>query len=145
MFQPDVDVLRWKVRFATSPSGVYEALSTNGGRRKYWAESADETDGVIHYVFLNNIEDKGEVLERVPDKRFVVMYFGSRTVFDLSPDGSGGTDMLVTVDNVPKDERMELCAGWVSWLLAMKAAVDFGVDLRNHDPARTWVQGYADN
>jgi hypothetical protein len=42
-------------------------------------------------------------------------------------------------------ERSELAAGWVSWLLAMKAAVDFSVDLRNHDPDRTWQYGYADN
>jgi len=36
-------------------------------------------------------------------------------------------------------------AGWVSVLMALKAAVDHGVDLRNHDPQRTWDQGYADN
>jgi hypothetical protein len=30
-------------------------------------------------------------------------------------------------------------------LLALKSAADFGVDLRNHDPARTWDQGYAEN
>jgi hypothetical protein len=30
-------------------------------------------------------------------------------------------------------------------LLALKAAADFGVDLRTHDPARTWEQGYAEN
>jgi hypothetical protein len=30
-------------------------------------------------------------------------------------------------------------------LLCMKAAVDHGVDLRNHDEKRSWWQGYADN
>jgi hypothetical protein len=29
--------------------------------------------------------------------------------------------------------------------MAMKAAVDFGVDLRNHDPERTWFDGFANN
>jgi hypothetical protein len=29
--------------------------------------------------------------------------------------------------------------------MAMKAAVDFGVDLRNHDESRAWNSGYADN
>jgi hypothetical protein len=29
-------------------------------------------------------------------------------------------------------------------LLALKAAVDHGIDLRNHDPRRTWDRGYAD-
>lgn len=26
-----------------------------------------------------------------------------------------------------------------------QAAVDYGVDLRNHDESRTWNDGYADN
>jgi hypothetical protein len=30
-------------------------------------------------------------------------------------------------------------------LLALRSAADFGVDLRNHDLARTWDQGYAEN
>jgi hypothetical protein len=33
----------------------------------------------------------------------------------------------------------------VSGLLALKAAVDFGVDLRNHEPELSWAQGFAGN
>lgn len=29
-------------------------------------------------------------------------------------------------------------------LLALKAYVDFGIDLRNRDPARTWDDGFVD-
>jgi hypothetical protein len=29
--------------------------------------------------------------------------------------------------------------------MALKAAADFGVDLRSHDPGRTWDQGFVDN
>jgi hypothetical protein len=46
---------------------------------------------------------------------------------------------------VPAEDRAEVVAGWVSGLLALKAAVDFGVDLRNHDPQRTWDAGFAEN
>ncbi len=38
---------------------------------------------------------------------------------------------------VPEEDRTEVIAGWVSVLMALKAAVDFSVDLRNHDPVRT--------
>lgn len=38
-----------------------------------------------------------------------------------------------------------MTAGWVSVLMAMKAAVDHGVDPRNHDEERPWVRGYADS
>jgi hypothetical protein len=45
---------------------------------------------------------------------------------------------------VPFGERDDNLAGWVTVLLTLKAAADFGVDLRSHDPARTWGQGYVD-
>jgi hypothetical protein len=32
----------------------------------------------------------------------------------------------------------------VSWLLGLKAAADFGVDLRNGSPERAWKQRYVD-
>lgn len=62
----------------------------------------------------------------------------------LQPDGQGGTDLQLTETGVPESETLENLPGWVSVLLALKAAVDFGVDLRNHHPARQWEQGYVD-
>ena len=65
--------------------------------------------------------------------------------FQLDDDGDGGTDLSLVAEVPNESSRMEFAAGWVSVLLAMKAAVDFGVDLRNHDAQRSWSQGYADN
>jgi uncharacterized protein YndB with AHSA1/START domain len=144
-YQSQVGVIEWKLHFSSSPDKVYEALSTNEGRSGYWAESAEEHDGKIHYVFLNGIEDTGEILERVPGKLFSVMYFGWKTTFIISADGNNGTDLKMISEGIPESDKMEISAGWVSWLMAMKACVDFGVDLRNHDSKRTWFDGYADN
>jgi hypothetical protein len=58
---------------------------------------------------------------------------------------AGQTELYLTDENVPPADRSEVIAGWVSVLMALKAAVDFNVDLRNHDPQRTWAQGYAEN
>lgn len=68
-----------------------------------------------------------------------------RLRFGLKSDGAGGTDLHLIATEVPESSRMEMVAGWVSVLMAMKAAVDHGVDLRNHDSSRAWEQGYADN
>jgi hypothetical protein len=65
--------------------------------------------------------------------------------FALEHDGSGGTDPSLVASQVDESMRVAMVAGWVSVLLAMKAAVDHGVDLRNHDGSRTWGDGYADN
>lgn len=137
--------VRWKVHFSSRPDKVYEALSTDKGRRSYWAESAEEHDGKIHFVFLNGIENTGTILQRIYGQLFSVMYFGHKTTFNLVSDGATGTQMEMIAENIPDSEIMNVSAGWVSWLMAMKAAVDFGVDLRNHDTNRTWFSGYVDN
>lgn len=143
--RPEPSVIRWRVHFASEPERVYRALSTDEGRRGYWAESTQETEGAIRYVFLNGVESHGRVLAARPPSRYAVTYFGNRVVFDIESDGCGGSDLEVCCMDVSEQERAELTAGWVSWLVAMKASVDFGVDLRNHDPKRTWQHGYADN
>jgi hypothetical protein len=111
----------------------------------YWAESAEEYDGEIHYVFLNGIEDRGRILARIPDMRFCVEYFGSVVTFELEGTDDNGCDMTLCCERLGADERVELVAGWVSWLMTMKAAVDHRVDLRNHDRDRTWAHRFADN
>jgi uncharacterized protein YndB with AHSA1/START domain len=144
--QSDQDIIRWRLHLASPTESVYEKLSTDDGRATFWAESAVEQDDVIHFVFPDQAEWTGRILESQPPHRFQVEYYGgSITTFELEPDGSGGTDLTVTDQGVPVQDRTEVIAGWVSVLMALKASVDFGVDLRNHDPQRTWDQGYAEN
>ena len=139
-------MVRWKLRFKSSPQVVYDKLSTDEGRASFWAESAIEQDGVIHFVFPNQAEWKGRILKNEPPHLFKVEYYGgSITTFKLDPDGLGGTDLTLTDQGVPVEDRSEVIAGWVSVLMALKASVDFGIDLRNHDPRRTWDDGYIDN
>ena len=145
-FQSDPGIIRWKLHLNTSPQTVYEKLSTDEGRASFWAESAVEQDGVIHFIFPNQAAWKGRILENEPSERFQVEYYGgSITTFELHPDGSGGTDLTLTDQGVPAEDRTEVIAGWVSVLMALKACVDFDVDLRNHDPRRTWDDGNVEN
>ncbi len=72
-------------------------------------------------------------------------YGGSVAAFEIQDDGQGGTDLILTDTGVPPEDRSEVIAGWASVLMALKAAVDFGIDLRGHDPARHWDQGYVEN
>jgi uncharacterized protein YndB with AHSA1/START domain len=140
------DPIRWRVRLAASPESAFDMLATADGRARFWAESAREIDGEIHFEFPNGMTWRGEIVASERPRRFQVRYFGgSLTTFELAGDGRGGTDLTLTDQGVPADDASETLAGWVSVLLALKAAVDHGVDLRNHDPERTWDQGYADN
>lgn len=121
-------------------------FATQAGRERFWAEAAAERDGAIDFRFPGGQAWRGEIVTRTPPHHFAVRYYGnSLTTIALVDDGAGGTDLTLTDVDVPEADRVEVIAGWVSVLMALKAAVDFGVDLRNHDPARTWEQGYAEN
>ena len=144
-FQDKPGIIHWCLHFSSSPERVYEALATDEGRSSFWAESAPEDNGFITFHILNFEPFTGRILQKSPDTLFELEYFGSEVRFELVSDGKGGTDLQLTASNVPESYRMEMAAGWVSVLMAMRAALDFGVDLRNHDASRTWKQGYADN
>ena len=144
-FQDDQGTIRWKMHFISPPDKVFAAISTDAGRSQYWAESAPEADGHITFHILGYEPSSGRILKRHPPSLFSLEYFGTIVEFSLADDGSGGTDLSLLATQVDESFRMEMVAGWVSVLMAMKAAVDHGVDLRNHDEARNWENGYADN
>lgn len=146
MFQQDPNEIRWRLHLRSPIARVYQALSSDHGRASFWAESAIENNGVIHFVFPNRITWDAAILRAIPQGEFAVRYFGNSTAtFILEDDGAEGTDLTLTDIGVPAEDRTEVIAGWVSVLLALKAAVDFGIDLRNHDPQRHWDFGYAEN
>ncbi len=144
--QDDPGKVEWRIHLRSSPQDVYRMLETDEGRARFWAESAMEHRGEIHFQFPNGMRWRGKVLEAKPPHRFAVDYLGHNAVtFVLREDGEGGTDLFLTARSSSEEDREEEIPGWVSVLMALKAAVDFNVDLRNHDASRTWDQGYAEN
>jgi uncharacterized protein YndB with AHSA1/START domain len=140
------NIIKWSLHVRSSPSAVYDILATNEGRSQFWAEAAVEADGRIHFKFPNGQSWSGRLMEQVAPHRFSVEYIGgSVATFELSDEGRGGTDLTLIDKGVAARDRAEVSAGWVSVLLALKAAIDFGVDLRNHDGGRTWDGGFVDN
>jgi uncharacterized protein YndB with AHSA1/START domain len=144
-FQPEAGVIRWKVHFRSPPEVVFAALATDSGRARFWAEAAPETDGVITFHILNYEPFSGRILLRREPTDFKLEYYGTVVEFSLAGDGEGGTDLSLVATDVDESIRMEMVAGWVSVLMAMKAAVDHNIDLRNHDKSRTWGGGFLDN
>jgi uncharacterized protein YndB with AHSA1/START domain len=140
----DPDTIRWRLHLRSAPEAVYVMLAEAEGRARFWAESAVEQDGCVEFRFVNGIHERSRILERQPPHRFSLEYFGSNVTFVLEPDGAGGTDLTLTDSGFDPADREELRAGWLNVLLPLKAAVDFGVDLRSHDPNRTWQDGYVD-
>ncbi len=126
----------WKLHFKSGPSDVYRALSTPGGRSRYWAD-APESDGTISFSFPDGSTTQARIEEAAQDRRYRFTWYDDRVLtFNLAPDDDGGTDLTVIGQDGPH------LSDDVSILLRLKAWVDFGVDLRNHDDTRT--TGYLD-
>lgn len=136
--------IRWRMHIPVPPDNVFAALDSDEGRAAFWAESAVEVDGQIEFRFANGDAWTGRILERRAPDVFSLDYFGSPARFELVPDGDGGTELLLTHEAVAAEEWSEVHAGWLNVLFPLKAWIVYGVDLRNHDPARSWDQGYAD-
>lgn len=146
LFQDDPDTIRWRLHLKSPVEKVYRALSTDAGRAAFWAESAVERNGVIHFVFPGEITWEARILKADSPREYSVEYYGgSVATFTLEDDGEGGTDLALADRGVPARHRAEVIAGWVSVLMALKAAVDHGADLRDHDPRRHWESGYVEN
>jgi hypothetical protein len=125
-----------RVFCASGPSDVYRAVSTSLGRERFWATSAPESAGVISFVLADGRAGDCRIEQAVQDELYRLQYFGRTLTFTLVPGDTGGTDLTLGAD-APDDAEV------VSLLLRLKASVDFGVDLRNHDAARS--TSYADS
>jgi uncharacterized protein YndB with AHSA1/START domain len=136
--------IRWKLHVPAPPEKVFATLNSDAGRASFWAESAREIDGVIHFEFVNGMSNRSRILERKDGSVFVIDYFGGEARFELAPDGKGGTDVTLTHRDVPLEDWNEVHAGWLNVLFPLKAWVAFGIDLRNHDRERLWDHGFVD-
>lgn len=137
--------LIWKLHLKSDPIKVFDLLTTSKGRTKFWAEKAIEEKGIIHFLFPNGLTYQSQILKNIPNKEFHVDYFDSLVKFQLQQIETGGTDLTLINENIPESDFLEVHAGWVSVLMNLKAVADFQCDLRNHDPKKTWDQGYVDN
>jgi uncharacterized protein YndB with AHSA1/START domain len=143
-FQPNPDAIVWRLSLRSTPERVYRLLASDEGRASFWAEEAPERHGIVHFRFINGILYEGRVLAAVPPEHWAVNYFDSTAEFILEPNGHGGTDLTLRNTGVPDADRAEITAGWLNVLFPLKAVADHGVDLRSHDPTRTWDLGYCD-
>ena len=145
VFQEKENTIEWKVHFASPIEKVYEFLTTDNGRSKYWAEETREKNGVIEFTILNYPKYISKIIEKRSPELFRLEYFGTDVTFELTETSDSGTDLYLKALTPNESVKNEMVAGWISVLMAMKGAVDFGIDLRNHNSERVWENGYLDN
>lgn len=134
----------WRLSLASPCEDVFALLDSDEGRERFWAERSRATAAGFELVFPGGLTEHVEVLERERPRLLRISYFGSESELRLEPREDGGTLLQVTCRCDDEDEWLEFYPGWVSWLLVLKASVDYGVDLRNGAGDRTWAQRYVD-
>ena len=136
--------IRWRLHLRSPPEQVFRFWATDAGRSAFLSEASEQAGGEVRLRYPNGQSLTLGSIVAEPPHRFVFSYFGGSGVeVLLEPDGRGGCDLTLVETGASEPEENR--PGWVSVLLALKAACDHGVDLRNHDPARTWDEGYVDN
>lgn len=138
------DTILWRVFIAKPTAQVFAYLTHDALRQQYWCELSVQDGPNIAMHFSNRQKTMAQVQGVAAPKVFDLRYFDSDVSFRLEATAVG---TILTVENtgVAVDEWQAVQSGWVSVLLALKAACQFGIDLRNHDPARSWDQGFVDN
>lgn len=138
-------IVNCKIHFKTSPENLFRLLTNPKGQEQFWVEGSRKQGDTFYFNFPNGEHYDSKILKMIPNKTFALEYFNSQVSFHLEPGESGGTDLKMVNTGVSEDEYAEVYAGWTSVLMNLKAVADFGADLRNHDPNRTWDQGYVGN
>jgi hypothetical protein len=136
--------LFWKLHLRTSIDEVYQYLTTDEGREKFWAEKSILGDNQFTLTFPNGDQEDVMIIMQ-KDHKFEFVYFRTIVSIELTDDGNNGTDLLLNCKNIKSDDYDDIASGWVAVLMNLKAAADHSIDLRNHDNTRTWDEGYVDN
>jgi hypothetical protein len=134
----------WRVSLRSSADEVFSLLDTDAGRERHWARRSQSTPDGFDLEFAGGLTEHVTVLEREPPARLRIRYFGSEADLVLTPFDEGGCVLEVTCRCDDGGEWMEFFPGWVSWLLVLKAAADYGIDLRGGSPGRGWNELYVD-
>jgi uncharacterized protein YndB with AHSA1/START domain len=138
------ELIVWRLSLASPPERVFELLDTDRGRERFWAVRSRERERGFELEFPGGLTSFVEVVEREHPARLALRYFGSEVELLLAEHEGGGCLFEVRCRCDDPAAWVEMHPGWVSWLLVLKAAADFGVDLRNGSPERAWPQRYVD-
>ena len=142
---PGTEPIEWRLHLRSSPEAAFDFWTSDAGRARFWSETSRATAAGFELAFVNGQSLDVEVVEAERPGAFAFRYFGGSLVtLRFEPDGSGGCDLLLREEGVPAAEFLDNHAGWVSVLMGFKAAIDFDIDLRSHDSARTWDERFVD-
>jgi uncharacterized protein YndB with AHSA1/START domain len=145
----DFDIIHVSVKLGADRNRVWQALTTPAGITSWWSERAEiqpSDGGLLRLVFPNRRTLDSKVVQCRPQEMMSFVYFGgTRAQFDVTSIASGTSVSVTDRGFSSQEDYAETLASWTSALLALKAYLDYGVDLRNHNPSYNWEHDFVDN
>jgi hypothetical protein len=139
-------IVSWRLRLASPPVQVCELLADEAGRPRFRSELEIEPGMDLAAILSRGAVWEDADVDREPPYRFTVRYAtGGVTTCDVADDGAGGSEVVVTDVGTVGEDRTDVLAAWVAALSAIKATVDFTLDLHTRDQLRTWFPDYAEH
>ena len=133
----------WRLHLSSPAERVYAAWTDAAQHPGFWCERSEATATGFRLEFIDGTVEACELLESEPNQRLLFRYFGCPVDITLAA-ADGGTDLTLRTTGASAAEWADVNAGWLNVLLPFKAFVDHGLDLRNHDPRRTWRERFVD-
>jgi hypothetical protein len=119
-------IITWKIHLRSAPEAVYRMLATKEGRSRFWADAAEEEQGVIHFRFSNGQQlEAPRAGEDAPGTLSAELLRRQRRDLRAAGGREGRYGPHAERTRCPTQEYEQNRAGWVSVLLMLKAAVDF--------------------
>ncbi|MFZ1023880.1 MAG: SRPBCC domain-containing protein [Thermoplasmata archaeon] len=144
-FNPEPGTIRWRLHLRSPPEKVYDVVASDEGRSRFWVQRTQEKGDSILWTFGPGFEASMKVYERSRPRRFAFEFLDdSKVVFDIEPDGKGGTALTMTNSGLPMKDILDMTPGWVGILMNLKSVTDHSLDLRHRDPYRNWERGYVE-
>ena len=145
-----------RIEISATPDEVFRAW-TEGDQLRRWFPTGAETEpkkgGRIYLQFLDP-KDRGEFsFTEFRRPNLVSFTFGNRgekVRVRIRKSGAGAVCELEQFDmkTTPKEKvqmHMGCKTGWVFFLTNLKAWLEHGIDLRSHDPKKSYRQSYVNS
>lgn len=139
-------IVSWRMRLASPPAQVCELLADEAGRPHVGSSIEIEAGTDLAAILSRGAIVEGAALDREPPYRFTVRDVdGGVTTCDIADDAVGGSELVLTDVGIAGEDRTDVLAAWVAALSAIKATVDFTLDLHARGQLRNWFPGYAEH
>lgn len=121
-FNPDPNLIRWRIHLTAAPALVCQALATPAGRKRLAAQQpADRQLPALPAIRITEETTRADGLHYLLG---IDYGHGNSAICEISAASEGGSTLTLSNIDVPAAQRPEVIASWITLLLALKAAVD---------------------